>query len=42
MILYTTLAEAIAKTATLFSAAQLLDHVLARLSVLLPLGAGIA
>jgi hypothetical protein len=31
MILYTTLAEAIAKTATLFSAAQLLDRVLARL-----------
>jgi len=42
MLLYTTLADAIAKTATLFSAAQLLDRVLARLSVMLPLGAGIA
>ena len=31
MILYTTLADAITKTATLFSKAQLLDRVLARL-----------
>jgi len=42
MLLYTALADAIAKTATLFSAAQLLDRVLTRLSVILPLGAGIA
>jgi hypothetical protein len=31
MLLYTALADAIAKTATLFSAAQLLDRVLTRL-----------
>ena len=34
MILYTKLADAVAKTATLFSKAQLLDRVLARLGEL--------
>jgi len=42
MLLYTAVADVIAKTATFLSAAHLLDRVLTRLSVLLPLGAGIA
>jgi len=42
MILYTPVADVIAKTAMFFSATHLLDRVLTRLSVLLPLGAGIA
>jgi hypothetical protein len=42
MLLYTALADVLTKTAALFSEAQLLDRMLARLSVILPLGAGIA
>lgn len=42
MFIYTAVVGAVSKTATLLTSAHLLDRVLTRLSVMLPLGAGIA